>query len=66
MTAVPSFVLEGLLDFVQPMFRAGIHCTLVDHGKEHLYGFVAEGAGVGEYHVNGVLLNLSFYICLDL
>ena len=54
-----------MFDFVQPVFCAGIHCALVDYGKEHLYGFVAKWTGVGEYHINGVLLNLSFYHTLS-
>ena len=50
--AVPSLVVQGFLDLVQPFLRAVIHGGLVNRGQEHFGRCVLAGTGMGENDVH--------------
>ena len=40
MSAVPRFIINRFLDFIEPFFCACVNCTLVDARQECFYWFV--------------------------
>ena len=66
MPAKPCNIVGGVFDGVEPFFCTCIHRTLINAGEEHFHRLVLEWAGMGENHIDLVLLKLLFHILLDL
>lgn len=42
-----GFIVDGVFNFIQPLFGAYIHVVLINGSQKHFFGFVLIRAGTG-------------------
>lgn len=65
MPEIPGFVVNHLLNAVQPVLRAVINGGLVDSGEDALSRYILERAGVRKHNIHRMCPALLFDIFFD-